>query len=204
MELRDIIKTRRSALNLTLEDIAKKVGVSKATVQRWESGNITNIRRDKIAKLARTLEINPLILVSADKKISEFSPATAMIPIYGSIPAGLPALAEQNIEGWLPTDKPNASEYFYLRVSGTSMINAGIVDGCKVLVHRQSYADDGQIVACRLNGNEATLKRFKQQGDMILLFPENPEYEPRIVPAAAFASGEAEIIGVVKEIVISV
>ena len=82
------------------------------------------------------------------------------------------------------------------------MINAGIVDGCKVLCHKQNTAENGQIVVCRLNGDEATLKRFKQQDDIVILLPENPEFEPKIIPVSKFDSGEAEIIGVVKQIII--
>ena len=67
MEIKDIIRTRRNELGLTLEDIAKKVGVSKPTVQRWESGDIENMRRDKIAKLAETLEISPSDLLGLKK-----------------------------------------------------------------------------------------------------------------------------------------
>lgn len=59
MDLKDLIKSRRLALNLTLEEIAAQVGVSRATVSRWESGNISNMRRDRIAKLAAALRTTP-------------------------------------------------------------------------------------------------------------------------------------------------
>ena len=64
MDFKDILKKRRAELNLTLEEIGKAVGVSKATVQRWESGVIENIRRDKIASLANVLQISPVLLVN--------------------------------------------------------------------------------------------------------------------------------------------
>ena len=67
MEIKEIIKTGRMELGLTLEDIAKKVGVSKPTVQRWESGDIENMRRDKIAKLAETLKMQPTELLGWEK-----------------------------------------------------------------------------------------------------------------------------------------
>ena len=81
------------------------------------------------------------------------------------------------------------------------MIGAGIPDGCKVLIHIQPTAENGQIVACRVNGDEATLKRFKQKGATVFLLPENPDYEPYIVPVVDFDNGEAEILGVVKQII---
>lgn len=63
----EIIKKNRLALNLTLEDIAKAVGVSKSTVQRWESGQINNMRRDKIDALSKILQISPLTFVDTNK-----------------------------------------------------------------------------------------------------------------------------------------
>lgn len=63
MEIKDIIKNRRVELHLTLEDVAKCVRVSPATVSRWESGDIANMRRDKIALLSSVLQINPMVLM---------------------------------------------------------------------------------------------------------------------------------------------
>lgn len=63
MALSDILKNRRKALGYTLLDIAKKVGVSEATVQRWESGNIKNLRQERIAKLSEILEVSPSTLM---------------------------------------------------------------------------------------------------------------------------------------------
>ena len=80
------------------------------------------------------------------------------------------------------------------------MIGAGIQDGDLVLIRMQSSAENGQIVACQVNGDEATLKRFHQQINTVLLMPENPKYEPIIVPIADFESGRAKIIGVAIEI----
>lgn len=66
MELKDIIRTRREDLKLTLEDIARFIGVSAATVHRWESGEIKNLRRDKIAKLSEILKVEPEQLIGYD------------------------------------------------------------------------------------------------------------------------------------------
>ena len=80
------------------------------------------------------------------------------------------------------------------------MINAGIHTGDLVLIRKQKCADDGQIVAARVNGDEATLKRYKRQGDTIILLPENPNYDPKIVSVQDFEIGDAQIIGVALEV----
>ena len=203
MELKDIIKPRRIELGLTLEEIGNYVGVSKATVLRWENGNISNLRRDKIAKLAEILKISPMSLVGLNSdKTNDFIAPSGTVPVYGSIPAGVPALAQQYIDEYILTTVPNPENYFALKVKGTSMINAGIPDGCKVLCLKQNTAENGQIVCCRVNGDEATLKRFKQQGDTVILMPENPAYDPKLIPVSSFENGDAEILGVVKQIII--
>lgn len=128
-------------------------------------------------------------------------PIQCMLPIIGSIPAGVPILASENIESYYPSIVPDDGGHFYLRVKGDSMINAGIKDGCLVLIKKQNTADNGQIVACRINGDEATLKRFNQSKDTIILLPENSEYQPIIISAKDFDEGYAEIIGVAKSVV---
>lgn len=71
MEFKDLVYTRRKTLNMSMSELAKKAGVSKATVQRWESGEIKNIRRDKISKLANALETTPAYLMGWDNEIKE-------------------------------------------------------------------------------------------------------------------------------------
>lgn len=68
MEVKDVLKSQRIKLGLTLKDIANSVGVSEATVSRWESGDIDNMRRDRIYKLAQVLEISPLIILGIEPK----------------------------------------------------------------------------------------------------------------------------------------
>ena len=81
------------------------------------------------------------------------------------------------------------------------MINAGICPGDRVLIHRQNTAESGQIVACIVDGEAATLKRFRRQGDFVILQPENSAYEPRIISAREFELGTAVILGVAQKLV---
>ena len=120
------------------------------------------------------------------------------IPIVGVVTAGVPILAVENQEGTMPWNDPGC---FALRVRGDSMINAGIRDGDLVLLRRQDTAENGQIVACLVDGEDATLKRFRRQRDMVLLQPENPVYEPKLVPLSDFETGAARIVGVAVRLV---
>ena len=112
------------------------------------------------------------------------------IPVIGVVTAGLPILALENQEGTMAWDGDPAC--FALRVRGESMINAGILNGDKVVVRPQQTADDGQIVVARI-GDEATCKRLSLKNGQIWLLPENPAFDP-------IDGSEAEIIGIVKAV----
>ena len=112
------------------------------------------------------------------------------IPVVGVVTAGLPILAVENQEGTMSWDGDPSC--FALRVRGESMINAGILDGDKVIVRPQQTAEDGQIVVARI-GDEATVKRLSRKNGEIWLLPENPNFDP-------IDGSEAEIIGIVKGI----
>lgn len=104
------------------------------------------------------------------------------LPLIGNVAAGSPILAVENLLGRYALDaslfKPRAD--FLLRVRGLSMINAGILDGDLLAVHRCSEARNGQIVVARLDG-DVTVKRFRQHGRVVELIAENPNFEPIIV-----------------------
>ena len=112
------------------------------------------------------------------------------IPVIGVVTAGLPILAVENQEGTLPWSEAGC---FALRVRGDSMINAGILEGDKVIVRPQSSADNGQIVVARIE-DEATVKRLLRRNGQVWLMPENDNYSP-------IDGTHAEIIGVVKGVV---
>ena len=99
------------------------------------------------------------------------------IPILGTVAAGEPILAVEDALGYIPYDTHNNEEYFALRIRGVSMINAGILDGDMVIVHRQSTAQSGEIVIAMID-DEATCKRLKLDGNSVWLMPENDAYSP--------------------------
>ena len=184
---------------LSYEQLGALLGRNPQTLNRYVLGQ----REPKIgtaAAIARTLGVDPLWLQGYD--VPRTPPAGGgMVPVLGTIRAGLPMAARQQAEGWASADVSEPEEHFFLRVTGDSMINAGICPGALVLLRRQDTAENGQIVACLVDGEDATLKRFRVQRDMVILQPENPAYEPRIVPLRDFETGTARIVGVAVRLV---
>ena len=135
------------------------------------------------------------LLVSPGQKGRKRAIVTAQrpgqIPVVGVVTAGMPILAVENQEGTMAWE--GDPKCFALRVRGDSMINAGILEGDKVVVRPQSSADDGQIVVARI-GDEATVKRLRRRNGRVWLMPENDAYEP-------IDGTEAELIGLVKAVV---
>ena len=100
------------------------------------------------------------------------------VPIVGNVAAGSPILAEECIEDYLTFDTGGRSgEFFALRVRGESMLNAGILPGALVVVHRQQTAHNGEIVVAMIE-DEATVKTYSRQNGHVWLLPENDAYEP--------------------------
>jgi len=119
---------------------------------------------------------------------AETSPANGMdiasqearyVPLIGRIAAGIPIMAEQQVEDIFPLPRQIVGEgtVFMLKVSGDSMINAAITDGDWVVVRHQEDAENGEIVAAMIDG-EATVKTFKRTGGQVWLMPHNPLFDP--------------------------
>lgn len=186
------------------DELSQKLGYkSYTTVQKWESDDSSPPFK-KLQMLAQVfgVDMNELTETDLAARIPDDAipySATGMVPVLGRIPAGNPFLCEEFTEGYEPVDKPHPEEYYWLRVNGYSMIGAGIADGDLVLIHTQNYAEDNQIVACRINGDEATLKRFRDQGDVIALIPENDAFPTRTISKKDFETGDAAIMGVAVE-----
>lgn len=105
----------------------------------------------------------------------EEPPPENQIPILGVVTAGLPILAVENIEGYIPWE--GGPDCFALRVRGESMIGAGILDGDIVVIRQQDTADNGDIVLALLE-DEATIKRLYRRRDEVWLMPENDAFSP--------------------------
>lgn len=190
---------------LNYEALGRLLEMKPQTLNRYVLGQ-REPKATVATEMAVRLGVDPLWLQGYDvpresRESALCLPGEQLIPVLGVIKAGIPAIAQQQVEGYASADVTKPEEYFYLRVSGDSMKNAGIHTGDLVLIHQQPQAENGQIVACIVEQEDATLKRFRRQGNWVILQPENPDYEPRIVPVSDFETGAAHILGIATKLV---
>lgn len=181
----------------TVYRVSKETGISAGTFSDWKKGRSVP-KADKLKKIADYFGVSldylmggaPELLPSQEKKV----------PIIGEIRAGSPIITNESLLGYETAAVDDTDEYFYLKVQGDSMKNIGMVHGSLVLFHKQQYADDGDVVACLVGGDSATVKRFRRSQKNVYLVPENEDYKPLHLTTDDFESGEARILGVAREI----
>ncbi|HGF7676961.1 TPA: LexA family protein [Enterococcus faecium] len=171
--------------NVSQVDIHNHTKIPKSTLTGYVKGTSTpnpgnvqkladffNVKKSEIDPRFKPLPNNVIPILSSVK-----------IPILGEIACGEPILAEENIDGYIEefTDNLPSGELFYLKTKGDSM-SPTIPNNAYVLIRQQENVEDGEIAAVLVNGDtEATLKRIKRQGDIVLLIPDNKEYPPYII-----------------------
>ena len=159
-------------------EIAAGTGLSLATVSRYLSYMRENGMIDYVGQRN---------IITQRKRMT--STGSNKVPLLGSVSCGIPKFAEGNIEEYvqLPTALFGKGDFFLLRASGDSMIEAGIDNGDLVLIKHQDHAEPGQIVVALIGDDEATLKRFypEPQRGIIRLHPENPSLDDIIVEACS-------------------
>ena len=174
---------RLMALNqVNATDVCTALGFKAPTFSDWVNAK-TYPRIDKIEAMSNYFGVSKADLVEEQLPSDAISYApTQRIPILGRISAGLPLYADEQIEGYTYTDLNHGGEYFALRVHGDSMDALGIKEGYLVIVRRQDYVDNGTICVVLVGDNEATMKRFYQDGDTVTLMPQstNPKHMPQI------------------------
>lgn len=191
--------------NTTVYRVAKATGIPNSTFTDWKNGRSAP-KADKLIKIADHFGVSLDLIFGTDAgKSAEIDgymrvKARKMVPVIGEIRAGSPIITNETLLGHEFADVERADDYFYLKIRGDSMKDCGIVDGCLVLFRKQSYADNGDIVACLVDGSSATIKRFVKQGKNVFLNPENREYSPIHLTTDDFESGIARILGVAAEV----
>ena len=192
MELKDIISKRRKELKLTLLDIAKACEVSEATVSRWESGEIGDMKRSKIAALAKILQLSPSLIVgveeTAEIRLPKAEPVVEL-NIYDPLSCGTGGFVEDNVVAviTLPLSMipKNKKDLFGQYAVGDSMIGKNIHDG-DLLVFNREQCESGDVGCFCIDENVATCKTLRIVGDQIMLLPANDKYEPIVVNPELF------------------
>ncbi len=188
-EVINIIKNLRERKGLSVEELARRIGIAKSTLSRYENGQ-REFPINDLGQYAKTLDTTVEYLLGIEKNNQN-----SLIPLIGTICAGNGLLAEQNIEDYIhyPFQQKRQPDYA-LRVKGDSMIGAGIDDGDTVYMRNAQWAEyNGQIVAAIINdAQDGTLKRIKwsEGSPYIRLIPENEEYaEIEVLPREVMICG---------------
>lgn len=189
--------------NTTVYRVSKGTGISASTFTDWKNGRSVP-KIDKIKLIADFFDVPLDYMMSGGteryESVAAGAPEGARVPIIGEIRAGSPIITNESVLGYERAEVSDVDEYFYLRVQGDSMKNIGMVEGSLVLFHKQQYAEEGDVVACLVGGECATVKRFRRSKKNVYLVPENEDYEPIKLSTDDFESGDARILGVACEI----
>lgn len=176
------IRKYRKQKGLTQKELGFRIGVKHNTISSYENG--TNEPEQNILfAIAEVLGVSINDLFPSPTNVEPVTPEFVRIPVLGAIACGEPILAEENISEYIymPSDRIPGGKLFYLRAKGSSM-EPTIPDGALVLFKEQPEVEPGAIAAVLVNGDtEATLKRIKKQGNLLILMPDNPEYEPIVI-----------------------
>ena len=174
----------------TVREISEHFGISLRAVQ----DHISALQKKGFISTEQTRSRSIRIL--EDKKQSISKIFVDKVPLLGTVAAGRPLLCEENLDGYVNLTEPfirPGKTYFALRVRGSSMINAGILEGDLAVIEQSSTAVDGQIVVAVLD-DAITLKRFYKESARIRLQPENPDFQ-------AIYCQNVRIVGILSSIV---
>ena len=175
------LKQLREEKGLKQPDLSRLLNASQQTISAYETGQ-RDPDTETLIKLSEIFDVSIDYLLGTTNIRNpipnlELHKADNLIPVIGTISAGEPILAQQNIQGYFPLPygiKPNGSTYFWLKVKGDSMLDANISNDDLVLIKQQHFLE--------CNGDDATIKHVYKQENGILLKPRNDKYAPLFIP----------------------
>lgn len=190
------IKKFRKELNLTQSELAKKSNISRTYLSDVENDRY-NPSLDTLKDIASALSLDTEILLTGQKQQNK----AVRIPVYESVSAGSPLLANDEVVDWaeIPSEKAINAEHFGLRVKGLSMYPV-FQEGDLLIVRKQSDVDSGELAIVLVNGEEATFKEVRKEKNGIMLIGYNPSvFTPRFFDVDSIANLPVSIIGKVVE-----
>ena len=191
------LKLLRQKKNVLQKDVAEAINVSRTTYVKYENGDSEPSHKILI-KLAEYYNVSIDYLLN--KTNSRNYNKGIKIPVLGSVAAGIPISAIQDIidEEEISEELASTGEFFGLIIKGDSM-SPIITNGDTVIVKSQDYAENGEIAIILVNGDEATCKKIKKTPEGVMLIPLNPDYEPTFYSNKQIEQLPVRIIGKVVE-----
>lgn len=198
------LKELRKAKNLTQAEVADFLGITRAAYTNIENGkrepdNSTLVRLSEYFNTSTDYLLERISTMYGPPEPT--AQGSKWVPVLGTIPAGVPIEAVEEILGWeeIPASMVSQGEHFALKVKGDSMeprIHAGDV----VIVRQQSTCESGDVAVVFVNGDEATLKRIKKEPGGLMLIPNNSAYEPMFFTNEQIETLPVRIAGKVVEL----
>ena len=190
----DILKVLRKKKGYSQAELGKILGISKSTVCMYELG-------ERMPDYEMMKSISNLFNVSLDYLYGRENNSPTRIPVYGSVAAGIPLEAIQDIEDYeeITEDMARSGKYAALKIKGNSMLPR-FTPGDVVIVRLQDDVDNGDIAIVMVNGDEATCKKIKKTPEGVMLISTNSDYEPMFYSNQEIADLPVRIWGKVVEL----
>jgi len=194
------LRMLREIKKMSQNDVAKQIGVGRTTYLKYETGENRPVR--KLEELSKLFGVSYDYLLDNDMEEIQWVKHGIKIPVLGTIVAGIPLEAVQEILDYeeIPAAMAKHGEYFALRVKGRSM-EPNYIEGDTVIVRKEHTVDSGRVAVVLINGEEATLKKVKISPEGITLIGFNPVvYEPHYYSNKEIKELPVQIIGEVVEL----
>ena len=201
MKFKDRLVQLRKELNLTQTDFAEKIGFSRTAVSAWEIGRNEPSNEDTI-KIADFFGVSVDYIIGKTNNRKGESSSSAVVLVYGTIPAGIPM---EMIEDIIDTEEIDANmlkggkEYFGLKIKGNSMYPE-YLDGDTIILEKLDDVESGTDAVVMVNGNDGTFKRVFKNENGIILQPLNPEFQPMVYTNEQIEKLPIRVIGKVVEL----
>lgn len=205
IKIGDKIRKCRKFNNITMKELGEAVNLSESTIQRYESGQIKTLDINLLKQIAKALHTTPAYLMGWEEdtlpsNVIPVKKGTRKIPVLGSVAAGQPIEAIEDIVDYVYIPESWQDDFIALKIDGNSMSPA-IPNGSTVIIRLQDDADSSDIVAVYINGYDAACKRLKKlENGGIVLISLNPDYEPMVYTNKEVLELPIRILGKVVEV----
>ena len=195
-EVVETVKQLTNEQNMSMSELARRVGIAKSAISRYFNGT-RELPLNRIEDFAKALHTPSHFLLGVEPESSK----GIKIPVLGTVPAGIPITAVEDILDYeeIPKSWENQGEFFGLKIKGDSMYPT-LENGDVVIVRKQSTADNGDTVIVMVNGDDATCKRYERSDTGIMLIPNNNAYSPAFYTNEEIETLPLTIIGKVVEL----